>query len=132
MAVRLLDQTSRPGTDSQAVLLSLSTFLIITITCPSRASQHGDSRAIWTEFVNGSNGWPDGVSFLTSLTTPQFMYSGLDATLHLAEDSLQPERIVPKAVLATIIIGFFTAFPFAIAMVYSSTNVQASLTTRTG
>lgn len=60
------------------------------------------------------------------------MLSGLDATLHLTEDCLQPERIVPKAILATVGIGFLTAFPFAIAVVYSSVDAQASLSTPTG
>lgn len=60
------------------------------------------------------------------------MLSGLDATLHLAEECLQPERIVPKAVLTTVGIGFATAFPFAIGAIYSSGDVQASLSTETG
>ncbi|RMJ22433.1 Amino acid permease, partial [Aspergillus sp. HF37] len=113
-------------------LLSISTFLTITITCPVRSFNSANSSSIWTEFVNGSNGWPDGISYLTSLSTPQFMLSGLDATLHLAEECLQPERIVPKAVMTTVGIGFATAFPFAIGAIYSSGDVQASLSTKTG
>ncbi|EAW14374.1 putative choline transport protein [Aspergillus clavatus NRRL 1] len=113
-------------------LLSLSTFLAITITCPARSSTPVDSWHIWTKFVNGSGGWPDGISFLTGLSTPQFMLSGLDATLHLAEECLEPERIVPKAVLTTVVVGFLTAFPFSIAVIYSYRDVGLSLTTPTG
>lgn len=87
---------------------------------------------MWTHLVNGSNGWPDGISFLTGLSTPQFMLSGLDATLHLAEEALQPERIVPRAVMVTVMIGFLTAFPFAISAIYSFKNVEASLESPTG
>jgi amino acid transporter len=81
--------------------------------------------------TNGS-GWSDGISFLTGLSTPQFMLSGIDATLHLAEECLDPERVVPKAVLATVIVGFLTAFPFAIAISYSYRDVAESLSTNTG
>ncbi|KAL2833979.1 amino acid/polyamine transporter I [Aspergillus pseudoustus] len=113
-------------------LLSISTFVVITITCPARSNVHVDSREVWGTLVNGSGGWPDGISFLTGLSTPQFMLSGLDATLHLAEECLNPERVVPKAVLVTVLVGFLTAFPFSIGIIYSYRNVELSLTTNTG
>ncbi|GIC85644.1 putative choline transport protein [Aspergillus udagawae] len=113
-------------------LLSLGTFLAITIACPARSHTEVDSWAIWTQFTNGSGGWPNGISFLTGLSTPQFMLSGLDATLHLAEECLEPERIVPKAVMVTVIIGFLTAFPFSIAVIYSYRDVESSLSSATG
>ncbi|KAL4885201.1 amino acid/polyamine transporter I [Aspergillus karnatakaensis] len=113
-------------------LLSIATFLVITIACPARSGTHVDSRDIWSTFVNGSGGWPDGISFLTGLSTPQFMLSGLDATLHLAEECLDAERVVPKAVLVTVMVGFLTAFPFSIGIIYSYNDVADSLTTNTG
>ncbi|KAL2808544.1 amino acid/polyamine transporter I [Aspergillus granulosus] len=113
-------------------LLSISTFVAITITCPARSGIQVDSQEVWGKLVNGSGGWPDGISFLTGLSTPQFMLSGLDATLHLAEECLDPERVVPKAVLLTVLVGFLTAFPFSIGIIYSYRNVELSLTTKTG
>ncbi|KAH8429663.1 putative choline transport protein [Aspergillus melleus] len=113
-------------------LLSISTFLVITIACPARSAIDVDSSQVWTHFVNGSGGWPDGISFLTGLSTPQFMLSGLDATLHLAEECLEPERIVPRAVLVTVLVGFLTAFPFSVAILYSVKDVGSSLESVTG
>ncbi|KAL4920765.1 amino acid/polyamine transporter I [Aspergillus aurantiobrunneus] len=113
-------------------LLSISTFLVITITCPARSGVQVDSHEIWGALVNGSGGWPDGISFLTGLSTPQFMLSGLDSTLHLAEECLDAERVVPKAVLVTVMVGFLTAFPFSIGIIYSYRNVEQSLSTNTG
>lgn len=82
--------------------------------------------------ANGSNGWPNAIAYLTGLSTPQFMLSGLDAALHLAEECLEPERIVPRAVMVTVLIAFVTAFPFAIAAVYSCKDVAAVLDDPTG
>ncbi|KAB8070544.1 amino acid/polyamine transporter I [Aspergillus leporis] len=113
-------------------ILSLATFFVITITCPARSTTQIASSHIWTQFANGSGGWPDGISFLTGLSTPQFMLSGLDATLHLAEECLQPERIVPKAVVITVIVGFLTAFPFSVAILYSYKDIELSLSSPTG
>ncbi|XHG02048.1 hypothetical protein AWENTII_005411 [Aspergillus wentii] len=115
-------------------LLSIATFLAITITCPARSAAHTtiNSTSIWGHLANGSGGWPDGIAFLTGLSTPQFMLSGLDATLHLAEECLEPERIVPKAVMVTVTVGFFTAFPMSVAVLYSYGDVESSLDTPTG
>lgn len=46
------------------------------------------------------------------------MFGGLDATLHLAEETLDPSRTVPKALMTTIGIGFFSGFVFSVAMAY--------------
>ena len=82
--------------------------------------------------TNGSNGWPDAIAYLTGLSTPQFMLSGLDASLHLAEECLEAERIVPRAVMVTVCIGFLTAFPFAVSAVYSCKDVAETLDSKTG
>ncbi|KAL4958364.1 amino acid/polyamine transporter I [Aspergillus filifer] len=113
-------------------ILSISTFVAITITCPTRSGVQVNSREIWSTLTNGTGNWPDGIAFLTGLSTPQFMLSGLDATLHLAEECLEPERVVPKAVLVTVMVGFLTAFPFSIGIIYSWADVAESLSTNTG
>jgi len=60
------------------------------------------------------------------------MYGGLDASLHLAEECSNPARTVPKAVMGSVVIGFVTAFPFAITLLYCMTDFEAVLTTATG
>lgn len=72
---------------------------------------------MWTNFES-SSGWTPIVSFLTGLTTHAYMFGGLDATLHLAEETLDPARTVPKALMSTIGIGFFSGFVFSVAMAY--------------
>lgn len=113
------------------VLLTLSLFIIITITCGARSETTETSRNVWTVFVNNS-GWSNGVSFLTGTSTPQFMFVGIDAALHLAEECLEAERVVPKAVMTTVAIGFGTAFAFAISMCYSVTDLESLFTSRNG
>lgn len=53
------------------------------------------------------------------------MYGGLDATLHLAEETLDPSRTVPKALMSTIGIGFFSGLVFSVAMAYCLPNLDA-------
>lgn len=57
------------------------------------------------------------------------MYAGIDGTLHLAEKCTDPIRVVPRALLSTVLIGFLTAFGFAIAMCYSIDDLSSLLDT---
>lgn len=82
--------------------------------------------------MNSSNGWPDGISFLNGMAAPQFMLMGLDSVLHLAEDCLEPRKVLPKALLATVLVGSVTAFGFAISMAYSVPDMSAALESPTG
>ena len=55
------------------------------------------------------------------------MYGGIDAALHLAEECLDAARVVPKAVMCTVLIGFLTAFPYAVVLLYGITDIDAVL-----
>ena len=77
------------------------------------------------------SGWPDGIVFFEGIATPAFMYAGLDAAIRLAEECTRPAKTVPKAIMATVITSFVTAFPFAIAMLYCLDDFDAVLSTKT-
>lgn len=70
--------------------------------------------------------------FLTGMANTNFMYAGIDGAVHLAEECADPSKTVPHALLSTIIIGFVTAFPFAIAMLYCLKDFDAVVNSVTG
>lgn len=110
---------------SAPVFLTLTTFVVSVIASLAR-SEKQTSTYVWTNFES-NNGWPPAVSFLTGLITPCYMYAGLDAALHLAEETRTPRRDVPLALLWTIGIGFLTAFTFSVGMSYTITDLEALL-----
>lgn len=99
-----------------AFFLTLSTFITVSIVCLARSDKQS-STWVWTNF-EPSSGWPPVVSFFTGLTTHAYMFGGLDSALHLAEETLDASRTVPKALMSTIGIGFFSGFVFSVAMTY--------------
>ena len=103
-------------------------FVMITFRARSNPKQTSDF--VWKSWIN-ENGLGDGICFLTGLVTLAFVYAGLDAALHLAEGCTLPERTVPRGVMASVVIGFITAFPFAIVLLYLVSNFQAVLETTT-
>ncbi|KAL2202645.1 amino acid transporter [Sarocladium strictum] len=103
--------------------MSLVMFLVILVTCIALSSKQS-SATVWTTFDNAT-GWPAGVTFLTGLVTPASMYGGIDAVLHLAEEVKEPEKTVPRALMAIITIGFISGFSFAIAMCYGIQDLES-------
>ncbi len=90
----------------------------------TRSKPKATNTFVWDSFINFT-GWPDGVTFMTGLLTPFFMYCGLDGALHLSEEADDPRRVVPRVCVGVIVVGFCTAFPFAIAILYSISDFDA-------
>jgi choline transport protein len=109
-------------------VLTVTTFAVVTITCVARSTKQG-SDAVWTSFDN-TTGWPSAVAFLTGLSTPCFMYAGIDSTLHLAETCENPRKVVPRALMTTVVVGLVTGFSFSVAMCYGITDLSALVNTR--
>lgn len=114
-----------------AFVLTLMGFFTIIVTCLARATPKQPSRFVWTNFVNDS-GWPDGISFLTGLISPNYMYAGIDGAVHLCEECKDATRVVPRAIVSTLAIGFITSFTFAVAMTYCISDFEAVILTPTG
>ncbi|KAF9869746.1 hypothetical protein CkaCkLH20_12789 [Colletotrichum karsti] len=107
--------------------ISLLGFFVITVTCLARSGQKQDSSFVWTAFIN-ETGWSSrGIVFLTGLLNPNFIYSGLDGAIHLAEECTNAASAIPRALISTITIGFVSSFTFSIAMLYSFTDIEPVL-----
>ncbi|KEQ90534.1 hypothetical protein AUEXF2481DRAFT_9337 [Aureobasidium subglaciale EXF-2481] len=116
-----------PWVHNVGLLLTLTAFIIVTITCLVR-SEKQSAEYVWAT-MESNTGWPAGVTFLSGFATPCFMFAGLDASLHLAEECTEPEKTVPKALCTTVVIGFVTAFVFTIAMCYGITDLDSLVAT---
>ncbi|OAP54485.1 hypothetical protein AYL99_10933 [Fonsecaea erecta] len=117
--------------NDMSFVITLTGFVTIIVTCLARAPSKRSSHFVWTNFVNKS-GWPAGISFLTGLVSPNYMYAGIDGAVHLAEECKQAEKVVPRALVSTLTIGFVTSFSFAVSMTYCITDFDAVLSTPTG
>jgi len=117
---------------SLTVLISLGFFVIIFISCLALAPTKNSSTFVWSTYVNLSNGWPDGLVSFFGLVNPTYAYSGIDGALHLAEECANAAVAVPRALMWTLLLGFLSAFPFMIAMLYCIQDLDAVLGTPTG
>lgn len=103
-------------------------FIATSITLLVRSKPKAPSSFVWTTFIN-QTGWSDGLCFFSGLLTTCFQYAGLDGALHLAEECENPQKTVPRAIMAAVTIGFCTAFPFGIIVLYSVSDIDSILNT---
>ncbi|KAK5047013.1 hypothetical protein LTR84_006955 [Exophiala bonariae] len=104
--------------------LSIAIFVSDFIGLLVRSSPKATNEFVWTTFIN-ETGWPDGVCFMIGLLPPFFMFGGLDGALHVAEEANNAHRVVPRVTVGVVVVGFCTAFPFAIAIMYSISDFTA-------
>ena len=70
-------------------------------------------------------------AFIVGLINTNYAFACLDCATHLAEEVHRPERMVPIAIMGTVVIGFLTAWPFSIAMVFYISNLADIFDTST-
>ncbi|KAF9892114.1 hypothetical protein FE257_002520 [Aspergillus nanangensis] len=112
--------------------LSISSFLVILVTSLARSTHKQSAEFVWTTFFNNTGWTSDGIVFLTGLVSPNYIYAGIDGAIHLAEECCNASVAVPRALLATVGIGFLTGFSFAVTMAYTMSDFDAVVNTPTG
>ncbi|KAF9067726.1 choline transport protein [Rhodocollybia butyracea] len=92
--------------------------------------QHASAAFVFTEWDN-QTGWPSGVAFLAGMLNGAYAIGTPDAISHIAEELPNPRRDLPKAVAAQMIVGTVSSLSFAIAIMFSITDLEAVLNTGT-
>ncbi|PIG88379.1 amino acid permease family protein [Aspergillus arachidicola] len=117
-----------PWTHTLAFILTIALFLTCFVLLLVRGNPRESHEFVWNTFLNYT-GWPDGVCFLVGLSTSCYMYNGLDGAMHMAEESSNAERVVPRTMLGAVGIGFTTGFAYTVAQVYAISDIQEIMTT---
>lgn len=108
-----------PSIGAIMLYTSLVSFVIITIVVPARTHNQNTATSVFATFIN-STGWrSDGIAFIVGLVNSNWAFACLDCATHLAEEVHQPERMIPWAIMGTVVIGFVTGWTFSLAMFFS-------------
>lgn len=130
----LFNLTSKtlPLVSFMTLWVSIISYLTIIITVPASTSNHEAARFVFTEFINNT-GWPnDGIAYIVGLINANWAFNGLDGAVHIAAEVMHPERAIPIAIMGTVVIGFVTAWTFAVAMMFSIQSFDAMASSPTG
>ena len=89
------------------------------------------SSYVRTTFVDERGFQSSTATFLNGLICLNFGLGGLNGPIHLAEDTFNPARIVPLAILVSVTIGCVSALLSVIAMLYCIEDIPSIVASRT-
>lgn len=104
----------------------------IMVTIPAVSPKHTKPSYIFASVENISGWDSNGMAFLVGLINANYSYGMIDTAVHLAEEIPEPEKNIPKALYMTIGLGFLTAWPLAVILMWSLSDFDTILNTPTG
>lgn len=107
---------------------SLVSFFVILVAVPAKAPTHQHAKFVFANFVNETGWSQNGIAFIVGLINTNWAFACLDCATHLSEEIHRPEKMIPVAILGTVAIGFITSWTYSIALFFSMTDQDLSLT----
>ncbi|GKU04897.1 amino acid transporter [Fusarium langsethiae] len=121
-----------PLFNKMVFVLSVLTLSATTITLFVVTKNHASSKFIFTDTTNRTGWSSDGFAFMLAVGNAVYAFLGSDCGAHLCEEIPNPARNVPKVMIYPLLMGLFTAFPFAASLMYAISDISAVLNTTTG
>ncbi|CEL56112.1 Choline transport protein OS=Saccharomyces cerevisiae (strain ATCC 204508 / S288c) GN=HNM1 PE=1 SV=1 [Rhizoctonia solani AG-1 IB] len=121
-----------PILSTASLYVSIIAWLVTTIVVPAMSDTKQSARFVFATFIN-QTGWDNNVlAFIVGLVSPSWCFAALDVVTHMAEEIHQPERMIPRSIMATIAIGLVSSLTYTIAMVFSISDFEAVTGSATG
>lgn len=103
---------------------SLLSFFIIIVVVPARAPTKQSAKFVFATFVNNTGWSSNSIAFIVGLINTNWAFACLDSATHLAEEVHRPEKMVPIAIMGTVLIGFVTSWTFSVVMFFSMNDLD--------
>ncbi|KAG9192505.1 hypothetical protein G6011_11239 [Alternaria panax] len=110
------------------VVLWLVLVVVICVVSPTKHS----AEFIFATYINESGWSSDGVAFSIGLLSSTYVLAGYDSATHLTEEMKDPERNVPRAMLASIIINGAIGFGWLLTILFCMGDITEAMETATG
>ncbi|KAL8916430.1 MAG: hypothetical protein Q9208_008516 [Pyrenodesmia sp. 3 TL-2023] len=121
-----LSPTIVPRFVQMALYLSVTGFFVIfcMVLGLKKRTQPG---SFITRSGEGTSGWSHSTAWVLGVGNALYAYGGTDGAIHIAEEIPRPGNNIPLAMNLTMAIGFSTAFPLFLALMFSVTDLDAVL-----
>ena len=121
-----------PALNKAAFIWSILGVVVISITVIACAfPNYQSANFVFTGFLNRT-GWTDTLAWMLGLLQATLGTTGYDAVAHMVEELPNPAKNAPKAIVLSIVIGFFTGFTFLVILLFSLTDVNEVMTSQSG
>ncbi|ANB11858.1 Hnm1p [Sugiyamaella lignohabitans] len=106
-------------------------FVVCTVTILAVSKHKQDASFVFTAYTNNS-GWNDNGMAALFLLNAAFAMCCYDAACHMGEEMDNASRDTARAVVLSVVIGFFTGFAFILALLFCLQDFDAVANTVTG
>ncbi|KAF5002491.1 hypothetical protein FGRMN_316 [Fusarium graminum] len=114
-----------PYTQKLGLFLVVAGGLVTIIIVAVMPKKHASSEFVWNSFSeNNLTGWNDGVAFMVGILNGAFTIGTLDAITHMAEETTNPKKDLPRAIFLYIAIGGVYALAFAVVLGYAISDLS--------
>ncbi|TVY46165.1 Choline transport protein, partial [Lachnellula cervina] len=100
------------------------TIVVCAVLPHTTGSGYASASFVWADWSNQTGYNSNGFVFLAGMLNGAYAVGTPDCVSHLAEEIPNPRRNIPLAIAAQMLIGFFTAFFYMIAIFYAITNLD--------
>ncbi|KAK5999995.1 hypothetical protein QM012_005083 [Aureobasidium pullulans] len=105
---------------------SSAVFISVLVAVVAKAPSYQSNTFVWGTYTN-KIGWTSPfVVVSTGPVNPGYVYAGLDGAVHIAEEVLNPKKVIPLALLSTVGMAFITGFAISIALAYTIQDLAAA------
>ena len=108
-----------------ASALGTIALLITTILLPIKASPNINSAKDIFTVVYNQTGWPTGWAFCMSLLSPTWTLSGYDVAAHVAEETHDAARNVPRAMVWSSWSSVVLGLVYLVSLALCTTDIDA-------
>ena len=108
-----------------AAALGTVVLLITTILLPIKASPNINSANDIFTLMYNQTGWPTGWAFCMTLLAPTWAPSGYDVAAHVAEETYDAARNVPRAMIWSTWSSVFLGFIYLISLAICTTDIDS-------
>ncbi|OCL11504.1 putative choline transport protein [Glonium stellatum] len=116
-----------PTLESLAFILHVVGFFVVLIVMIYLAPK-ADSSLVFNNFLNGGDFPNDAQSVLVGIMPSMYSFIGVDAATHIAEEIENSARVIPRAMIMTVMIHAITAYAMMIAVMFCMGSVDNVLT----
>ena len=132
-AVNILLSGWIPMFNKLLFVLAVTTLSATTLTLFVVArNDHASATFIFTDNTNRTGWGSNGFAFMLAITNAVYSFLGSDCGAHLCEEIPNPAKLVPRVIMWPLVLGLVTAWPFAVALMYSIKDLAAVLNSPTG
>lgn len=114
------------------IVWTAASVVILMITLLAMADTRRSGKFVFTHFDASASGWPAGWSFFVGLLQPAYTLTGYGMVAAMCEETQNPQREVPKAMVLSVVSAGITGMIYLITILFVLPDVQTLLNVANG